>query len=425
MTPEDSAAIVHRVCRERDETRARLIEAEEALSAIRLGEVDGLVVAGPDGSRVFMLEGAQEPYRLLIEQMSEGALTLSQDGIVLYANQVVARMLQIPLEQIIGRDFRSFISPADEPIFADLLGEAWRGGCHGEVSVRMTDGPALPLGLGLSRMELGSQTLICVIATDLTERHQKVEELLRLHANLEARVAERTAELAASNAELEGFSYSVSHDLRAPLRAIDGFGRMLREDYAAVLDAEGLRLLGVISSETRRMGELIDDLLTFSRLGRQSLQQSTIDMTDLVRAVFDEQAARTPDRVLQLTLGPLPPAAGDPAMLRVVMTNLVSNAIKFTQGRTPAQIEISAWCDGHETVYCVKDNGVGFDMAYVSKLFGVFQRLHPAEQFEGTGVGLALAQRVVYRHGGRIWAEGEVDGGARFFFSLPSARESA
>jgi signal transduction histidine kinase len=256
------------------------------------------------------------------------------------------------------------------------------------------------------------------------EQAHLLQETKRYAVELEQRVADRTAQLEAANNELEAFSYSVSHDLRAPLRAIDGYDRILLEDYADRLDDEGRRVLGVISSETHRMGQLVDDLLAFSRMGRQKQEISEIDMTALAQEVFVEHAALAPKRTLQLKLEPLSPARGDRAMLRVVLVNLLSNAIKFTQSRNPAVIEVGSRREDGQTVYYVKDNGVGFDMRYASKLFGVFQRLHSAEDFEGTGVGLALVQRIVHRHGGRVWFEAKVNEGAILFFSLPDMKEN-
>lgn len=227
--------------------------------------------------------------------------------------------------------------------------------------------------------------------------------------------------LEVANKELEGFSYSVSHDLRAPLRAIDGFSRMIAEDLGERLDDDSRRMLNVIRSEAQRMSRLIDDLLAFSRLGRQQVAPEPIDMHAMAQEVFDELAALAPGRQLHLVLHPLPPAIGTPSMVRQAWVNLLSNAIKFTQGREPGMIEIGTQVgELGAPIYYVKDNGAGFDMRYADKLFGVFQRLHSGEKFEGTGIGLSLVKRIVERHGGRVWAEAEVDHGATFYFTLPN-----
>jgi signal transduction histidine kinase len=248
------------------------------------------------------------------------------------------------------------------------------------------------------------------------QRRQAVDDR-RMKAELERMVAERTAQLEAANKELESFSYSVSHDLRSPLRAIDGFARIFEEDYGGKLDDEGKRVLKVIRDNGRKMGRLIDDLLAFSRLGRKPIAAAAIDMTELARAVFAELSQG--DGRARLDLDPVPAAWGDPALVKQVWVNLFSNALKFTGKRERPMIEVRSRPDGEHNAYCVKDNGAGFDMQYYDKLFGVFQRLHSPEEYPGTGVGLAIVQRVVSRHGGRVWAEGEEGKGAAFHFTLP------
>jgi signal transduction histidine kinase len=250
------------------------------------------------------------------------------------------------------------------------------------------------------------------------------EELRSLNSKLEERVQDRTRKLEEANKELEAFSYSVSHDLRAPLRAVDGFSRILLEDYAGKLDADGQRVLDVIRSNTQNMGRLIDDLLAFSRLGRKQIEASPINMSDLADDVFQQLKSGLTDQKVQFKLAPLPSATGDPALIRQVFVNLLSNAAKYSKPRIETVIEVDGRYENGDCVYYVKDNGVGFDMTYSQKLFGVFQRLHSVEEFEGTGVGLAIVQRIVHRHGGRVWAEGKLDEGATFYFSLPKEKHN-
>jgi light-regulated signal transduction histidine kinase (bacteriophytochrome) len=244
-------------------------------------------------------------------------------------------------------------------------------------------------------------------------------DLRALTAELEQRVAKRTEELAEVNKELESFSYSVSHDLRAPVRAIAGFSKLLAEQHGEQFEPEALRKLGIVRSEAARMGALIDDLLAFSRLGRQSLQMKTVDMAELVRMNLETLGAGNSGKHPNVTIGTLPAANGDRSLLAQVWANLLANAFKFSARKDAPAIEIDAYVNESENVYLVRDNGIGFDPRYVSKLFGVFQRLHDPAEFPGTGVGLALVHRIITRHGGRVWADGRPDAGATFYFSLP------
>ena len=243
-----------------------------------------------------------------------------------------------------------------------------------------------------------------------------VDEVFR---EMAASLTKATAELQHANAEMEAFSYSVSHDLRSPLRAIEGFSRILVEEYESTLDADGIRLLDVIRRNTVTMAQLIDELLMFSRLSRQQIAQVEIDMRELAAHTFADVVGSADDRKIDFVIEDIPPARGDVAMMRQVLTNLLSNAVKFTRPREHAQIVVGSTVDRGETVYFVADNGVGFDMRYANKLFGVFQRLHSANEFSGTGVGLAIVERIVQRHGGRVWAKSAPGEGATFSFTLP------
>ncbi len=247
------------------------------------------------------------------------------------------------------------------------------------------------------------------------------EQVRRLNAELEQRVADRTAQLEAANKELEEFSYSLSHDLRSPLRAIDGFSKIVLEEHETQLDEEGKRQLRVVRDNSRRMGRLIDDILQFLRMGKRRMECRSVDMTRLAQAVFDELQVAMPLRRLRLEIGDLPRAWGDVEMIRMVVANLLSNAVKFSPSDTEATIEVGATAGEKENTYFVRDRGVGFDMRFADKLFRVFERVHPTGQYEGSAIGLAIVKRIVGRHGGRVWAEGKVDEGATFHFSLPRA----
>lgn len=272
---------------------------------------------------------------------------------------------------------------------------------------------------GFSSDESGVKRVSGVLI-DITQAKRAEEEVRRLNEELEQRVVKRTEELAHANKELEAFTYSVSHDLRAPLRHINGFAQMLEQDYGSGLPVEVHRLLTRIRVGARNMGQLVDDLLRLARVGRQELMHQPCSFEEIVDQVVRDLRTELENRQIEWKVGSLPVVPCDAGLIRQVFANLIGNAVKYTRTRTPAVIELGSRQEGSNWVIYVRDNGVGFDMKYVEKLFGVFQRLHRVEDFEGTGVGLAIVQRIIHKHGGRIWAEGAVDQGACFTFTLPA-----
>jgi PAS domain S-box-containing protein len=331
-------------------------------------------------------------------------LRLRDDGIILYANEASRLLLE---------EWGCRVGEHAPMYWRDVVTDT-----RASRSIERVDFQYGGQVWSFSVVPIADAGYVNLYGRDVTERRRMEEEIRRLNADLEQRILERTAELEAANQELEAFAYSVSHDLRAPLRAMDGFSRILLEDYAPELPLEAQRYLGLVRDSAQQMGSLIDHLLAFSRLGRQSLKKQLIAPTPLVRQVIAELGALQAGRAVEITIGDLPACQADPTLLKQVFANLLGNALKFTRTREVALIEVGCREQDGEHVCFVRDNGVGFDMEYAGKLFGVFQRLHRAEDYEGTGVGLATVQRIIHRHGGRIWAEAEVNKGATFYFTL-------
>ena len=347
------------------------------------------------------------------------------DGRYVLANKALCDYYGTTLEGLIGKTDADFVKNGEEAV---RLLQDDREVMRTRHEKRIPEEPVTTLD-GQTRWftsikvplinDNGTCDRILGVAVDITERKEIREELFRLNAELEKRVAERTAQLEVINKELEAFSYSVSHDLRAPLRHVREFSKALQVDYGERLDAQGKDYLQRVVAASRRMERLIDDLLELSHLSRREIRKEGVDLSALAQSVAGDLAAKEPARRVEFVIAQGLSAKADPGLLRIVMENLMSNAWKFTRKHPAARIEVGVMRQGDQTVYFVRDDGAGFDMANAAQLFGAFQRLHAAEEFEGSGIGLATVARIINRHGGRIWAEGAVEKGATFYFTLP------
>lgn len=407
---------------ENAELRASLAEAEETLRAIRSGEVDAIVVTGAQGEQIYSLEGADHSYRVLVEEMSEGALIVAADGTVLSANPRFAEMVGLASGQVVAADVSRWIVPELRTALQALLEESGPGRFRGE-SVLVTEaGTVMPIGVSASRLGWSDMPgCLGLVVSDITQIKRAEAQVRKTNASLESLVEHRTAELKAVNEELEAFAYSVAHDLRTPLRAIDGLSLLLLEDYTDKLDEEGLDSLRRVRDAAQRMGQLIDDLLMLSRVTRSSLVIEAVDLSAIAHAAAAALRQAAPDRPVDLSIAAGMVARGDAGLIRIVIENLLSNAWKFTGKQAAPRIEFDAQHGSGEQVYRLRDNGVGFDMAYADKLFLPFQRLHAGSEFPGTGVGLATVKRIITRLGGQVRAEGAEGRGATFYFSLPDS----
>lgn len=371
------------------------------------------------------LLSSEERYRTLVE-LSPDALFVQIDGRVVFINTAGVKLFAASSpKDLIRKQVCDLVDDSSwervQQQFTCILEEG-KPVPFDEQRWKRLDGTPVDVEVAAAPLIYAGKPAVQVIAHDITERKRAEQEIRRLNADLEKRVQVRTAELEAANKELEAFSYSVSHDLRAPLRHIEGFVEILISTKAPGLDEESNQYLETIAGSAKQMGRLIDDLLTFSRTARAEVNRTAVALNDLAHTVIREVKPEAGERHIEWIVADLPEVDADPALLRQVLVNLVSNALKYTRTRPLARIEIGTRRERTEEIIFVRDNGVGFDMRYAHKLFGVFQRLHRAADFEGTGVGLANVRRIVARHGGRTWAEGEVDKGATFSFSLPRTK---
>lgn len=364
----------------------------------------------------------------IIESSDDAIIGKDLTGRVVSWNTGAERIFGYTAAEIVGFSIERLLAPDRPDEEQRILENAKRGETHLYETVRIRkDGTPVDLSLAVSPIRDAQGDIVGVssIARDISERKRAEEQILRLNAELEHRVQERTAELTAANQELEAFTYSVAHDLRAPLRHIDAFTRILQEDFAGSFPPEAAQLLDTIRRSSESMSSLVNDLLSLAHVGRQEMKRERISLNLILDEVIAELARETKGRHIDWQIARLPAIEGDPGLLKQVFANLLSNAVKYTRPREKAVIEIGLREVNGKRAIFVRDNGVGFEMKHAAKLFGVFQRLHRAEEFEGTGVGLAIVDRVIKRHGGHIWAESEANQGATFYFTLAGLEDEA
>lgn len=429
------------------ELRVQLDEAHQTLRAIRNGEVDAVVASTAEGDRFFTLRGAETPYRVIVENISEGAATLLPDGVILYANTAFSNILNVPLERLIGSRFDEFVWQPDREILPGLFEKALKATARSEISL-VSGQELLPAYISLRSLPIDDEkTALSMVITDISERKRAEEELRRAHDELDDRVHQRTRELkevnrslqteiaerkraeeslkhavddlARSNKELEQFAYVASHDLQEPLRTVASYVELLERRYKGQLDDKADRYIAFAVDGAHRMSTLINDLLAYSRVGTRGKDFVKVDLAALFSKVTSDLKVAASESGAMITADQLPAVIGDESQLVQLFQNLIGNAIKFKKEDEPPRIHLSAESKKSEWIFGIHDNGIGIEPRFYDRIFTIFQRLHTKEEYPGTGVGLAICKRIVERHGGRMWLESKPGEGSTFFFTLP------
>jgi PAS domain S-box-containing protein len=422
---------------ENESLRWQLEEATETIHAIRTGQIDALVVQGTEGHELYTLKTADHTYRVFIETMNEGAVTLDKHGLILYCNSAFAAMVNLPLSKVIGLSFDEFTAPNGEGTFASLFQGGWAKDRKLELTISRTTGQLVPCLLSVTTLELDGGVCLSVILTDLTIQKQ-TQQLLKVNneqleqANVALEISNQA--LNRSNDNLQQFAYIASHDLQEPLRKIQSFGDLLKNQYSVQL-GEGIDYLERMQSAASRMSILIKDLLTFSRISIRQENAVAVPLTEVIASVLTDLEMIIAESGAIVELDKLPTVLGDPSQLGQLFQNLISNALKFRKPDVPPYIRIKAQLIAAinlptsvkpvrqtDSYYCIDvlDNGIGFDEKYIDRIFQVFQRLYGKSQYPGTGIGLAICEKVAVNHGGAITASSQLGQGSVFSVYLPS-----
>jgi PAS domain S-box-containing protein len=438
--------------KEIEELKIRLGDAEQTLQAIRSGEVDALVVSTKEGDRVFTLRGAETPYRMIVENISEGAATLTPEGVILYANAHFSNMLGIPLERMIGTLIHDFVWEPDRVLLPSLLEKALRQIARKEINLVMSDNEFLPAYLSLRSIPIDDEKRgLSMIITDMSDRKRAEEDLRRAHDELDARVHQRTKELTEanrflqreiavrhraeedlkravedlerSNKELEQFAYVASHDLQEPLRTVASYVELLALKYKGQFDEKADKYIYYAVDGANRMSALINDLLAYSRVGTRGKTFEPVQMSAVLEQATGNLKSAIKEIHAVITSDQLPTVTGDFSQLVQLLQNLIGNGLKFRKRDVPPAIHISVERRNNEAIFGVRDNGIGIEARFYERIFTIFQRLHTREEYPGTGVGLAICRRIVERHDGRMWLDSKPGEGSTFYFSLPITAE--
>ena len=411
--------------KELEELRYQLEEANETIEAIRTGQVDALVVQGNNGHQLYTLKSADHTYRVFIEKMTEGAVTLNSSGIILYCNSQFATMVNLPLSNVIGLPFENFIAPENSGQYKELFKRCWKTDCKGEVTLRSGDA-STPVQLSLTTLELDEGIALSIIITDLTAQKATQQQLKRNNEKLE----EANRALESSNHDLQQFASVASHDLQEPLRKIQIFSNLMRERQSE-LSPELKKYLEKIVDSSSRMKTLIINILSYSRLSAKDHQKELIDLNELLKELKDDFELMIQEKGAEIIIGELPSLDVNKGQMRQVFQNIISNALKFSKTDKTPVISINAKrisqksfdsneeSNGDFCLITIRDNGIGFDEKYVSNIFALFERLNSKDKYEGTGIGLAIAKKIIDKHNGLITANSTEGSGAEFKIILP------